>query len=63
MGYARTIDQFTFAELKAEIRRRYGLERAARCSYCGKMRTEPACIYKARHLNAETTREEREKGL
>lgn len=50
MSYPMSLDEYTDAELQAELDRRYRDRRAGKCDYCHRPFTSmPACKFPERH--------------
>ena len=49
MSYPKELDEFTEAELRAEIRRRLRMRATGRCDYCERHVSTGACRFPQRH--------------
>lgn len=49
MGYPKDLDDYTDAELKAELKRRVALREKGLCSYCKRSVKLSTCRYPDRH--------------
>jgi hypothetical protein len=49
VSYPKDLDEYTEAELKAELERRQKAREAGLCDYCGRQPSQPACRFPERY--------------
>ncbi len=49
MSYVKDLDEYTDAELQAELEQRKNDRNAGKCDYCHRHYTETTCRFKERH--------------
>lgn len=50
MSYLKDLDEYTTAELEAELARREAANKKSCCDYCGRPRDSKPCRYPSRHI-------------